>query len=264
MAGMGEDIRERTGVPPGPTQTSICLFCVNTWCLRLAKHSRPARPRPAGPQAPTARSTLPPRGSRTPSTDALDAAGNTTAAIGKGFAIGSAALVSLALFGAYVTRSKIDLMNSSILDPKVRVPGGGDCLLCDFLGALMRRTGRFLLLSCMACGARVLCGPTHDHAHIHACARAQTATRASFPPFQVFSGLLVGAMLPFWFSAMTMKSVGKAALAMVEEVRGTRPCAARAGRRDTKLCARAAYARRRRRLPPSKAPTPHAPLHPPA
>lgn len=86
-------------------------------------------------------------------TDALDAAGNTTAAIGKGFAIGSAALVSLALFGAYVTRAKIDMLHSSILDPKV------------------------------------------------------------------FAGLLYGAMLPYWFSAMTMKSVGKAALAMVEEVR---------------------------------------------
>ena len=45
-------------------------------------------------------------------------------------------------------------------------------------------------------------------------------SRAHPPPLrQVFAGLLVGAMLPYWFSAMTMKSVGKAALAMVEEVR---------------------------------------------
>ena len=84
-------------------------------------------------------------------TDALDAAGNTTAAIGKGFAIGSAALVSLALFGAFVT--VVDLQAVDILQP-----------------------------------------------------------------FQ-FAGLLVGAMLPYWFSALTMKSVGKAALAMVAEVR---------------------------------------------
>jgi inorganic pyrophosphatase len=84
-------------------------------------------------------------------TDALDAAGNTTAAIGKGFAIGSAALVSLALFGAFVTVVKLKTV--------------------DIL-----------------------------------------------QPFQ-FAGLLVGSMLPYWFSALTMKSVGKAALAMVEEVR---------------------------------------------
>lgn len=84
-------------------------------------------------------------------TDALDAAGNTTAAIGKGFAIGSAALVSLALFGAFVSRASLTSV--------------------DVLSA------------------------------------------------RVFIGLLVGAMLPYWFSAMTMKSVGKAALSMVEEVR---------------------------------------------
>jgi len=85
-------------------------------------------------------------------TDALDAAGNTTAAIGKGFAIASAALVSLALFGAYVTTANLSADGINILHP-----------------------------------------------------------------FE-FSGLLVGAMLPYWFSAMTMKSVGQAALDMVKEV----------------------------------------------
>jgi K(+)-stimulated pyrophosphate-energized sodium pump len=84
-------------------------------------------------------------------TDELDAAGNTTAAIGKGFAIGSAALTALALFGAFITRSHFEAVN--LLNP------------------------------------------------------------------WVFGGLVFGAMLPYWFSAMTMKSVGKAALDMVEEVR---------------------------------------------
>jgi len=85
-------------------------------------------------------------------TDALDAAGNTTAAIGKGFAIGSAALVSLALYGAFVVRLGI-VTGVNILEPLT------------------------------------------------------------------FSFLLVGSMLPYWFSALTMKSVGEAAGAMVAEVK---------------------------------------------
>lgn len=92
-------------------------------------------------------------------TDALDAAGNTTAAIGKGFAIGSAALVSLALYGAFVTRSR-------------NAP------------ATSHRLASIEIMDAL-----------------------------------VFTGLLVGAMLPYLFSAMTMKSVGTAALEMVEEVR---------------------------------------------
>jgi K(+)-stimulated pyrophosphate-energized sodium pump len=88
-------------------------------------------------------------------TDALDAAGNTTAAIGKGFAIGSAALTSLALTSAFLTRAQ----------------AGGTTLSLEITNS------------------------------------------------NVLAGLLVGAALPFAFSAMTMKSVGKAAFAMIEEVR---------------------------------------------
>mmetsp|Transcript_8527 Transcript_8527/g.23595 ORF Transcript_8527/g.23595 Transcript_8527/m.23595 type:complete len:745 (+) Transcript_8527:112-2346(+) len=91
-------------------------------------------------------------------TDALDAAGNTTAAIGKGFAIGSAALVSLALFGAFVTRIR---------------HASGDELFSSGVNMLEPLT---------------------------------------------FSFLIVGGMIPFAFAALTMKSVGEAAMAMVLEV----------------------------------------------
>ena len=88
-------------------------------------------------------------------TDSLDAAGNTTAAIGKGFAIGSATLVALSLYGGF-------LHNSGL---------------------------------------------------------TSTQTPISLTDPMLFAMLLIGAMLPYAFSALTMKSVGKAALKMVEEIR---------------------------------------------
>ena len=84
-------------------------------------------------------------------TDKLDAVGNTTAAIGKGFAIASAALTALALFAAYMQTAQITSIDIS--NPKV------------------------------------------------------------------MTGLLLGAMLPFVFSALSMNAVGKAAMSMIEEVR---------------------------------------------
>eukprot|EP00494_Astrolonche_serrata_P031544 UN31813 len=96
-------------------------------------------------------------------TDALDAAGNTTAAIGKGFAIGSAALVSLALFSGFITLAKSDAW------------------------------------------------PTDAEGNT-------TKTVDILQPFP-FAGLIIGAMLPFWFTALTMKSVGRAASEMVMEIR---------------------------------------------
>ena len=84
-------------------------------------------------------------------TDALDAVGNTTAAIGKGFAIASAALTALALFAAFA--DKADLTAINVMQPKVMV------------------------------------------------------------------GLLIGAMLPFVFSALAMNAVGRAAMSMIQEVR---------------------------------------------
>jgi K(+)-stimulated pyrophosphate-energized sodium pump len=98
-------------------------------------------------------------------TDSLDACGNTTAAIGKGFAIGSAALTALALFAAF------------------------------------RTTGEKLISEAIANGVQI------------------DAFDLSIDNTKVVIGLLIGGMLPFLFSAMTMRAVGNAANKMVEEIR---------------------------------------------
>jgi len=84
-------------------------------------------------------------------TDKLDAVGNTTAAIGKGFAIASAALTALALFSAFMKTAGVESIDVSRPD--------------------------------------------------------------------IMAGLLIGGMLPFVFSALSMNAVGRAAMAMIEEVR---------------------------------------------
>ena len=101
-------------------------------------------------------------------TDALDALGNTTAATGKGFAIGSAALTSLALLAAYAVAAEI------------YVPGANG-------GSNQSNGGE-------VAGINLLQHTT-------------------------LVGLLLGAMLPFLFSALTMKAVGRAAYSIVNEVR---------------------------------------------
>jgi K(+)-stimulated pyrophosphate-energized sodium pump len=101
-------------------------------------------------------------------TDALDALGNTTAATGKGFAIGSAALTSLALLAAYSTAACISL-------PGITLPGH--------------------------------------------CAGQPEILGINLMSHTTLVGVLLGAMLPFVFSAFTMKAVGRAAFAIVEEVR---------------------------------------------
>jgi inorganic pyrophosphatase len=100
-------------------------------------------------------------------TDALDAAGNTTAAIGKGFAIGSAALVSLALFGGFVSR----------------LAGHSNLIKLE------------------------------DDSYV----QAEVTINVLRPV--TFAFLFLGAMLPYWFTAFCMKSVGEAAKMMVQNVK---------------------------------------------
>jgi K(+)-stimulated pyrophosphate-energized sodium pump len=114
-------------------------------------------------------------------TDALDALGNTTAATGKGFAIGSAALTALALLASYVEEIKIALLRvgEATMDLGERVVNTAQASLIDFM--------EFYQVNLM--------NPV------------------------VLVGIFIGAMMAFVFCGMTMNAVGRAAQKMVEEVR---------------------------------------------
>lgn len=117
-------------------------------------------------------------------TDALDALGNTTAATGKGFAIGSAALTALALLASYVEEIKIAM---------VRVAGEGRRFL-DADGNLFDPSAASMP-DFMAYFQVTLMNP------------------------KVLVGAFVGSMAAFLFCGLTMEAVGRAAQKMVEEVR---------------------------------------------
>lgn len=114
-------------------------------------------------------------------TDALDALGNTTAATGKGFAIGSAALTALALIAAYIEEIKISLERIGVNVIKIgeRFVVVREAVLTDFM----------------------------EYYQIHLLSP------------KVIVGLMIGAMLVFLFCSLTLKAVGRAAGKMVEEVR---------------------------------------------
>ena len=114
-------------------------------------------------------------------TDALDSLGNTTAATGKGFAIGSAALTALALLASYIEEIKIGL---------IRI---GETTLS--VGAQLVNTDTASLSDFMTHYQVTLMNP------------------------KVLMGMFIGAMMAFMFCGLTMNAVGRAAGAMVDEVR---------------------------------------------
>jgi len=116
-------------------------------------------------------------------TDQLDSLGNTTAATGKGFAIGSAALTALALLAAYIEEIRYGLIHSAHQDV-LNIPGVGP------VETLKVSIPQFMIYYDVT-----LMNP------------------------KVLIGLFSGSVISFYFCALTMKAVGRAAGAMVAEVR---------------------------------------------
>ncbi len=136
-------------------------------------------------------------------TDALDALGNTTAAVGKGFAIGSAALTALALMAAYIEEVR-----------------SGLSYVVKGLGAGAEHYGIKAVQSAEGVIAMM---PTSGGGEVP----VASASIANFMDFyavnlmnpRVLVGMFLGSMMSFLFCALTMKAVGRAAMSMVNEVR---------------------------------------------
>jgi len=135
-------------------------------------------------------------------TDALDMLGNTTAATGKGFAIGSAALTAMALLAAYMEEIRLWIGKLAENTEGIRQ-----------IGNVVFYTAKTAIVPVAAEGQRVV---MLTSASIRDFAEAYDLT--IFNPL-LLSGIFIGAMMAFVFSAMTMKAVGRAAGAMVNEVR---------------------------------------------
>jgi K(+)-stimulated pyrophosphate-energized sodium pump len=127
-------------------------------------------------------------------TDALDSLGNTTAATGKGFAIGSAALTAMALLAAYIEEIRIWIKKLATANDGTYTVGNVLFSIKEGVeGAINPKTATVL-----------------DFVH---------AYDLTIMNPKLICGLFIGAMMAFVFCAMTMKAVGRAAGAMVNEVR---------------------------------------------
>ena len=133
-------------------------------------------------------------------TDALDMLGNTTAATGKGFAIGSAALTAMALLAAYMEEVRLWLGKLA----------AGSAEGFKQIGDVIFYKGAAPVIEE---GARVV-----DLATANIQDFVFAYNLSLFNPM-VLAGIFIGAMMAFVFCAMTMKAVGRAAGDMVEEVR---------------------------------------------
>jgi len=135
-------------------------------------------------------------------TDALDMLGNTTAATGKGFAIGSAALTAMALMAAYIEEIRLWIGKLAEDTDGIRQ-----------VGNIIFYTAKTVMIPVAEQGEKVV---MLSAATIGDFTDAYDLT--IFNPL-LLSGIFLGAMMAFVFSAMTMKAVGRAAGAMVDEVR---------------------------------------------